>query len=922
MKMLQETYSEVSVPVNMNDSIAPLAVGTNSSVRLNLNVQVDPRLAEALGAQAAGYGGPLPRASESDSTNWFQQALEALKSWAEAEWEATEGGDSGSSSGEQSAKSDFVTIKDRIGMMYAKVSDIKELLSDIRTSTSSLSSGGMAVSRVEPGGDSNGGSQDRNSGSARTVGRFHDSFLGGADASMAFADFNSSLSTALDDGKSAEERIFGTFSALASVTTGLKGLNDVGVGSLIGKARELGSTGRSGGPGDDDRTSGETVSEPRQVRGTGRMASFGNALREKSKGWSNAALETGNRAVGTFGDGLQSVSSMAGRGAGQVRARAAAVGSRSMKWVDAARSGAGGAAKTFNDGLDTITSNASGAANRLKDRVGRGKSEGAGKTGGRPRPTGMFRRAGAVTAVTGALVAGTLGLGGGTGAADAAAAPLGSAVAQSTSTGVAGKNSSQPGIGVGIAAGVSGLSGAGVGRGRSRGIGGVSSGAVSSSGGGMDKAMGDRLKATKDFSKAATAADKAQQSLDKTVKKSAGSQKSATSATKKATIATKAFNFATRMNPLGLVVTAVELLISNWGKLGKVFNNVKKKMLDPLAKWVVTMWNEKILPIFKVSSGKIGGFFKSMGGIVKGALDGVVDKMRSVVGFVANVLDKISSVASYIPGAPDLSGVVGKLRAFADGGQKKADGGLLRGPGGPRDDLIPVMASNGEYIVNAGATAENLPLLEAINSGQLSWFAGSDRIGEYSSWSDWAGGDVKSAAMRGFFGGKGEAPVLEDIEDPREKARQTALVEGKTAIAGALGTGASGFLGDALGVFGVDRVPPLVQAAMKTHNAMVDQQAAANEKSAGGSEAELVAAAAQSNDSLLASVSRDAAGLAGLEGLQPLRLPAMSGAAGRGNSTVDQSMSISLSTPDIDTAFNKAKTWEAQRALTYTARWN
>lgn len=43
-----------------------------------------------------------------------------------------------------------------------------------------------------------------------------------------------------------------------------------------------------------------------------------------------------------------------------------------------------------------------------------------------------------------------------------------------------------------------------------------------------------------------------------------------------------------------------------------------------------------------------------------------------------------------------------KALGFADGGPvKKAGGGYISGPGGPRSDLIPAMLSNGEYVINA-----------------------------------------------------------------------------------------------------------------------------------------------------------------------------------------------------------------------------
>ena len=52
-----------------------------------------------------------------------------------------------------------------------------------------------------------------------------------------------------------------------------------------------------------------------------------------------------------------------------------------------------------------------------------------------------------------------------------------------------------------------------------------------------------------------------------------------------------------------------------------------------------------------------------------------------------------------------------------------ANGGPVTGPGGPRTDSIPAMLSNGEFVVNADATKNFLPLLEAINAGDNMGFA-------------------------------------------------------------------------------------------------------------------------------------------------------------------------------------------------------
>lgn len=60
----------------------------------------------------------------------------------------------------------------------------------------------------------------------------------------------------------------------------------------------------------------------------------------------------------------------------------------------------------------------------------------------------------------------------------------------------------------------------------------------------------------------------------------------------------------------------------------------------------------------------------------------------------------------------------------------KADGGMIYGKGGPRDDQVLMYGSNGEFMMNAKATAKHRHLLEALNSGSnLPGFANGGAIG-------------------------------------------------------------------------------------------------------------------------------------------------------------------------------------------------
>ena len=62
--------------------------------------------------------------------------------------------------------------------------------------------------------------------------------------------------------------------------------------------------------------------------------------------------------------------------------------------------------------------------------------------------------------------------------------------------------------------------------------------------------------------------------------------------------------------------------------------------------------------------------------------------------------------------------------------EKRANGGAIRGPGGPKEDLIPALLSNGEYVINAASTKKHEPLIQAINEDNVSQFMSGGRAND------------------------------------------------------------------------------------------------------------------------------------------------------------------------------------------------
>jgi hypothetical protein len=117
----------------------------------------------------------------------------------------------------------------------------------------------------------------------------------------------------------------------------------------------------------------------------------------------------------------------------------------------------------------------------------------------------------------------------------------------------------------------------------------------------------------------------------------------------------------------------------------------------------------------------VGGFIDDLknGKTAAEAFEGALDK-------ILNKLLDMSLDSLFSSGKSGGFGglIAGLFKGFANGGAvHAATGGRISGAGTGRSDSIPAMLSNGEYVVNAAATAKHGELLNAINSGGIRGFA-------------------------------------------------------------------------------------------------------------------------------------------------------------------------------------------------------
>ena len=125
--------------------------------------------------------------------------------------------------------------------------------------------------------------------------------------------------------------------------------------------------------------------------------------------------------------------------------------------------------------------------------------------------------------------------------------------------------------------------------------------------------------------------------------------------------------------------------------------------------------------------------------------DTLLSGERSFAGFVDAVLREIERIAlakAFEPFFGQVGTFFGKM--FGEP-TKNASGGLISGPGGPTDDRIPAMLSNGEYVVRAQAVSHyGRRFLDDINAIRRPRFATGGFVGFRPALALAGGGAVQS----------------------------------------------------------------------------------------------------------------------------------------------------------------------------------
>lgn len=178
---------------------------------------------------------------------------------------------------------------------------------------------------------------------------------------------------------------------------------------------------------------------------------------------------------------------------------------------------------------------------------------------------------------------------------------------------------------------------------------------------------------------------------------------------------------------------------------------------------------------------------------LKATISDLQAKVRAAKGQLASLHDKTVTVTTFLTYKGKSIAAASAGRMATGGRVGFPTGGRIRGPGTGTSDSVPILASNGEYVVNAASTAKYLPIIEAINAGKLGAGQGMPGAGAAVA-QGLASGMSGATAMVGAAARVMAAAVTTGIKDelqiasPSKKTKALAKDVGKGFIDGLTGT--------------------------------------------------------------------------------------------------------------------------------------
>jgi lambda family phage tail tape measure protein len=165
------------------------------------------------------------------------------------------------------------------------------------------------------------------------------------------------------------------------------------------------------------------------------------------------------------------------------------------------------------------------------------------------------------------------------------------------------------------------------------------------------------------------------------------------------------------------------------------------------------------MQIDQLATGAINSLSSNLAGLIAGtktAAEAFKAFATSMIADIAAMIIKLliyKAIRTAIFGFSE-GGAVGGTGFTGGIGGLFADGGNVTGPGTGTSDSIPAMLSDGEFVVNAQATKQWAPLLNAINSGSLPAFADGGNVSQSSAPVQSAPSISKTIVLQGVMWGR------------------------------------------------------------------------------------------------------------------------------------------------------------------------